>query len=55
MIASRLWNQATVTVFWSLCVFTCVALASSWDQAIVFACSVDITSIQSDGVGIFVL
>lgn len=36
-------------------VFTCVALASSRDQAIVFARCVDVTSIQSDGISLVVL
>ncbi len=36
-------------------VFTCVALASSRDQAVVFACGVGVTPIQSDGISLIVL
>lgn len=41
-----------VVVVWFL---TCVALAGSRDQAVVFACCVDVTSIQSDGISLVVL
>ena len=41
----------------SLCVWnlTCVALAGSRDQSVRFACCVDVTSIQGDGISLVVL
>lgn len=38
-----------------VCGFTCVALACGRNQAVVLACCVDVTTIQSDGVSLIVL